>query len=149
MASLNRVVLIGRLVAAPELRYTTTGKEVCSFRIAVDRFARPGEQAAADFIPIVSWGKLATICNQYLAKGKLVAIEGRLQTRSYEAQDGSKRSAFEVVADNMQMLSRGEGAGGAGGYRGGNDIGDAGQAAMSPEGPTSDFGGVDSADIPF
>lgn len=109
MSSLNRVILIGRVVAPPEMRYTTNGKATCAFRLAVDR---RGKDAGADFIPIVAWERLAEVCNEFLAKGKLVAIEGRLQTRTYEAQDGQKRSAFDVVAENMQMLSsRSEGEG--------------------------------------
>jgi single-strand DNA-binding protein len=105
MSSLNRVILIGRVVAPPEMRYTTSGKAVASFRLAVDRRGRSDGENTADFIPIVSWERLAEICNEFLAKGKLIAIDGRLQTRTYEAQDGQKRTAFEVVASDMQMLS--------------------------------------------
>lgn len=122
MSSLNRVILIGRVVGPPELRYTTNGKAVASFRIAVDRRGRKDQENNADFIPIVAWERLAEICNEFLSKGKLVAIEGRLQTRTYETPDGQKRSAFDVVADDMRMLGgRSEdGAppanGGGGGY---------------------------------
>lgn len=112
MSSLNRVILIGRVVGPPELRYTTNGKAVASFRIAVDRRGRKDQENNADFIPIVAWERLAEICNEFLAKGKLVAIEGRLQTRTYETPDGQKRSAFDVVADDMRMLGgRGDGDG--------------------------------------
>ena len=112
MSSLNRVILIGRVVAPPEMRYTTSGKAVASFRLAVDRRGRSDGENNADFIPIVAWERLAEICNEFLAKGKLIAIDGRLQTRTYEAQDGQKRTAFEVVASDMQMLSgRSEGEG--------------------------------------
>lgn len=102
MSSLNRIILVGRVVAQPEMRYTTSGKAVANFRLAVDR---RGKNDEADFIPIVAWERLAEICGEFLAKGKLVAIEGRLQTRTYETKDGQKRSAFDVVADGMQMLS--------------------------------------------
>lgn len=102
MSSLNRVILIGRVVAQPEMRYTTTGKAVANFRLAVDR---RGKNDEADFIPIVAWERTAEICGEFLTKGKLVAIEGRLQTRTYETKDGQKRSAFDVVADDMRMLS--------------------------------------------
>jgi single-strand DNA-binding protein len=105
MSSLNRIILIGRVVAPPEMRYTTNGKAVASFRLAVDRRGRSDGENNADFIPIVAWERLAEICNEYLGKGKLIAIDGRLQTRTYEAQDGQKRTAFEVVANDMQMLS--------------------------------------------
>lgn len=109
MSSLNRVILIGRVVAQPEMRYTTSGKAVANFRLAVDR---RGKNDEADFIPIVAWERTAEICGEFLTKGKLVAIEGRLQTRTYETKDGQKRSAFDVVADDMRMLSgRNEGEG--------------------------------------
>lgn len=123
MSSLNRVILIGRVVGPPELRYTTNGKAVASFRLAVDRRGRKDQENNADFIPVVAWERLAEICNEFLSKGKLVAIEGRLQTRTYETPDGQKRSAFDVVADDMRMLSgRSDGDaapaanGGGGGY---------------------------------
>ena len=110
MSSLNRVILIGRVATPPELRYTTTGKAVASFRMAVDRRGRSGGESNADFIPVVAWERLAEICNEFLTKGKLIAIEGRLQTRTYETPEGQKRSAFDVVADDMRMLgSRSEG----------------------------------------
>jgi single-strand DNA-binding protein len=111
MSSLNRVILIGRVVAPPEMRYTNSGKAVASFRLAVDRRGRSDGENTADFIPIVAWERLAEVCNEFLSKGKLIAIEGRLQTRTYE-KDGQKRSAFDVVADEMRMLSsRNEGEG--------------------------------------
>lgn len=102
MSSLNRVILIGRVVAPPEMRYTPSGKAVANFRLAVDR---RGKNDEADFIPIVAWERLAEICGEFLSKGKLIAIEGRLQTRTYETKDGQKRSAFDIVADDMRMLS--------------------------------------------
>jgi len=112
MSSLNRVVLIGRVVAPPEMRYTTSGKAVASFRLAVDRRGRSDGENNADFIPVVAWERLAEICNEFLAKGKLIAVDGRLQTRKYETQDGQKRTAFEVVASDMQILgSRSDGEG--------------------------------------
>lgn len=113
MASLNKIILIGRLTADPELRYTPSGAPVANFTVAVDRkFSKNDE---TDFIPIVAWRRLAEICNEFLHKGKLVSIEGRLQTRSYEDREGQRRKAFEVVADDMQMLDRGTGGGGGGG----------------------------------
>ncbi len=146
MSSLNRVILIGRVVAAPESRFTNTGKQVASFRIAVDRRQRNADGSSnADFIPIVAWEKLADICVKYLTKGKLVAIEGRLQTRTYEGQDGQKRSAFDVVADDMRMLSRNENGGG---YSRPQDSGsDYGSAR--PQAPAGDFDNIDMDDVPF
>jgi single-strand DNA-binding protein len=105
MSSLNRVILIGRVVAQPDLRYTQNGKAVANFRLAVDRRGRGDGENNADFIPVVAWERTAEICGEFLTKGKLVAIEGRLQTRTYETKDGQKRSAFDVVADDMRMLS--------------------------------------------
>lgn len=101
---MNKIILIGRLTADPELRYTPSGAPVANFTLAVDRkFSKNDE---TDFIPVVAWRRLAEICNEFLHKGKLVAVEGRLQTRSYEDKEGQRRKAFEVVADEMQMLDR-------------------------------------------
>lgn len=115
MASLNSVTLIGRVVAPPELRYTPGGKAVASFTIAVDRRMSKGqENKETDFVPIVAWERLGEICNEYLTKGKLICIQGSLRTRTYE-KDGEKRKAFEINANEMQMLSGGEGGPGGGG----------------------------------
>lgn len=113
---MNKIILIGRLTADPELRYTPSGAPVANFTLAVDRkFSKNDE---TDFIPVVAWRRLAEICNEFLHKGKLVAVEGRLQTRSYEDKEGQRRKAFEVVADEMQMLDRsGGGAPGNSGAR--------------------------------
>ncbi len=103
---LNRIVLIGRLTKDPELRYTQSGKAVCAFTLAVDRpyLANNGNREA-DFINIVVWNKTAENCAQYLAKGKLAAVDGRLQIRSYDGQDGQHRYITEVIADNVRFLS--------------------------------------------
>ena len=102
---LNRVILIGRLTADPRLSYTQNGVPVTTFRIAVDRpFINQQGERETDFFPIVTWRKLAEVCAHNLGKGRLVAVEGRLQTRSYQAQDGGRRWATEVVADNVRFL---------------------------------------------
>jgi len=102
---LNRVVLIGRLTADPELRYTQQGHAVTTFRIAVDRpFTNQQGERETDFFPIVTWRKLAEVCAHNLNKGRLVAVEGRLHNRSYTAQDGSTRWVTEVVADSVRFL---------------------------------------------
>lgn len=102
---LNRIVLIGRLTADPALRYTQSGKAVTRFTLAVDRRPRGGQaERETDFIDIVVWEKLGELCANHLGKGRMVAVEGRLQVRSYEAQDGTKRKAAEVVAENVQFL---------------------------------------------
>lgn len=100
---LNRIVLIGRLTRDPELRYTPNEKAVCNFTLAVD--SGFGDNKRTDFINIVVWGKQGETCSQYLAKGKLAAVDGRLQVRSYDGKDGNKRYAHEVVADGVRFLS--------------------------------------------
>ncbi|MDR3561008.1 MAG: single-stranded DNA-binding protein [Negativicutes bacterium] len=102
---MNKVILVGRLTQDPEVRYTQSGKAVASFTIAVNRFSGQGKNEA-DFIPIVAWEKLAEICGNNLTKGQRVLIEGRLQVRSYEANDGQKRRVSEIIAQNMEFLER-------------------------------------------
>lgn len=105
---LNRIVLVGRLTRDPELRYTPNGVPVANFTLAVDRgFTNQQGERQTDFIDIVVWRKQAELCGQYLGKGRLVALEGRLQIRSYETQEGQKRKVAEVVADNIRFLDRG------------------------------------------
>ncbi|MBQ6708091.1 MAG: single-stranded DNA-binding protein [Clostridia bacterium] len=101
---LNNVVLMGRLVADPELRTTGTNVSVTSFAIAVDRaFARPGEERQADFIDIVAWRHTAEFITRYFRKGSMIAIQGSIQTRMYEDKNGNKRKAVEVVASNVSF----------------------------------------------
>jgi len=103
---LNRIILIGRLAQDPELRYTPTeGVAVATFSLAVERpFANQKGEKEVDFIRIVVWRKQAENCANYLSKGRLVAVEGRLQLRSYEDRDGIKRTIAEVVASNVTFL---------------------------------------------
>ncbi|MFB0847300.1 single-stranded DNA-binding protein [Paenibacillus oleatilyticus] len=106
---LNRVILIGRLTRDPELRYTPAGVAVAQFTLAVDRqFKREGEENA-DFIPIVTWRQLAENCANYLRKGRLAAVEGRIQVRTYDNNDGKRVYVTEVIADSVRFLERGEG----------------------------------------
>ena len=100
---LNRCVLIGRLTKDPELRYTQSGKGVCTFTLAVDR--NYGDKKQTDFIDIIVWGKMGENCANYLSKGKLAAVDGQLTTRSYEAKDGHKVKVYEIVADQVKFLS--------------------------------------------
>ena len=116
-ASLNKVMLIGNLTRDPELRYLPAGQPVTTFTVAVNRTynSQQGEKKEeVSFIRVVVWARRAEVCNEYLKKGSPVFVEGRLQSRSWEAQDGSKRSTIEVVAQNVQFLSRGSGGGSAG-----------------------------------
>lgn len=101
---MNKILLIGRLVRDPELKYTPNGKAVCTFTLAVNReFKREGEQEA-DFINIVVWNKAGENCAKYLTKGRQTAVEGRLQIRSYEGNDGQRRYVTEVIADRVEFL---------------------------------------------
>ena len=103
----NRIILIGRLTRDPELRYVPSGAPVASFTLAVDRPFRDQQgNRETDFIDIVAWRKLAEQVSQYMTKGRMVAVEGRLQIRSYETQDGQKRKVAEVVADGVRFLDR-------------------------------------------
>jgi len=111
---LNKAMIIGRLTQDPEKRVIPTGQTVCSFSVATNRAwtNQSGEkQEQTEFHNIVTWGKLADICAQYLNKGKKVYIEGRIQTRSWDGDDGKKRYRTEIVGENMIMLDRG-GSGG-------------------------------------
>ena len=104
---LNRAILIGRLTKDPELRYTPNGVAVASFTLAVDRsFTNQQGEKEADFIPIVVWRKQAENCANYIGKGSLVAVEGRIQVRTYDTKDGQRRWATEVVADNVRFLDK-------------------------------------------
>lgn len=103
---MNKVILVGRLTRDPEVKNTTSGKSVASFTLAVDRrFKNKDGQKEADFVPIVVWGKQAEFSGQYLSKGSQIGVSGRLQVRSYDAQDGQRRYVTEVVADEIQFLS--------------------------------------------
>ncbi|MDD2553085.1 MAG: single-stranded DNA-binding protein [Desulfotomaculaceae bacterium] len=101
---LNKVILIGRLTRDPELRYTPSGAAVAKFTLAVDRRQSKDREKEADFIDIVVWQKLAETCANYLGKGRLVAVDGRLQVRSYEDSQGIRRKVAEVVAENVRFL---------------------------------------------
>ncbi|MEE0859044.1 MAG: single-stranded DNA-binding protein [Acutalibacteraceae bacterium] len=99
---LNRVVLMGRLVAEPELKTTGSGISVCSFCIAVDRnYVKQGTERQTDFINVVAWRQTAEFLCKYFGKGQLIALEGSLQSRTYQDRDGNNRSVTEVVADNV------------------------------------------------
>jgi len=105
---MNKVVLIGRLTKDPELKYTPgSGTAVTTITLAVDRRFSKDNQKEADFIPVVVWGKSAESTAQYMAKGRLMGVSGRIQTRSYEAKDGSRRYVTEVVAEEVQFLEWG------------------------------------------
>ena len=141
MASLNKVLLIGNLTRAPELRYTPSGTAVADLRMAVNRnyTTQSGEKREETFfVNVVVWGKQAESSGEYLDKGSSIFVEGRLQTRDWEGKDGQKRSVTEVVAERVQFLSRTK-SGGAGAPA------PATAPAFAEEAPT---GGGDD-DVPF
>ena len=103
---MNKVILIGNLARDPELKQTASGTAVCQFTIAVQRrFANAEGRREADFLNVIAWRQLAENCARYLAKGRKAAVEGSIQTRSYDAQDGSKRYVTEIIADSVEFLS--------------------------------------------
>lgn len=105
---MNSVNLIGRLTKEPQVRYTGDGLAVASFTLAVDRPAKKGADKQADFPRVICFGKQAENCEKYLAKGRLVAIMGRIQTGSYEKQNGDRVYTTDVIADRVQFLEWGE-----------------------------------------
>jgi len=145
---LNKVVLIGRLTKDPELKFTAgTGTAVATFTLAVDRRVTKDRPREADFIPIVVWGKPAEVAANYMSKGKLVGIAGRIQTRSYEAKDGTKRYVTEVVADEFQFLDKGNGNTDRPSSNSNNDYFN--QGGFNEAGFETDITPVDDGDIPF
>ena len=100
----NLVILTGRLTADPELKTTQNGISVCKFTIAVERQYRQGEERQADFINVVAWRATAEFVSKYFKKGSMIGIEGSIQTRRYQDKDGNNRTAFEVVANNVQFV---------------------------------------------
>ena len=112
MASLNKVFLMGNLTRDPELRYIPSGSAVASFTVAMNRVYKlqTGEKKEeVSFVRVVVWGRMAEVCGEYLTKGSPVFVEGRLQSRTWDAPDGQKRSTIEVIALNVQFLRQGAG----------------------------------------
>ena len=136
---LNTVVLIGRLTRDPELRYTPQGSAVCNFSLAVDRpFTNQAGERETDFVDIVAWRQLGEQVAQHLRKGRLAAVQGRLQIRSFEGKDGQRRRVAEVVADTVRFLDRPRAAG-----EGGAPTGPGSGSAQE----SADFG--DEQEAPF
>ncbi|MFH1459806.1 MAG: single-stranded DNA-binding protein [Candidatus Omnitrophota bacterium] len=111
MANLNKVLIMGNLTRDPELRYAPNGTAVTTFTVAMSRVfntATGDKKEDVCYVRVVCWAKLAQTCSEYLFKGRPVFVEGRLQSRSWQAQDGSKRNTIEVVAQNVQFLGRGK-----------------------------------------
>lgn len=143
--NLNRAMIIGNLTRDPEVKTTPSGQNVASFSVATNRVwtnQQGQKQEAVEYHNIVAWGKLAEICGQYLNRGKKIYIEGRLQTRDWEGQDGVKRYKTEIVAENMIMLDRGGAPGGGPAQSAGNS-----QPAPAEEPPEEEEIKVEN--IPF
>jgi len=153
--SVNKVILVGRLGRDPETRYTGGGQAVANFSLATDETYKDknGErQKRTEWHKIVVWGKQAEIAQQYLKKGSLIFIEGRIQSREWQDKEGQKRTSFEIVASNFRMLGgRGDGAGSGGGSFGGG----ARSEEHDQSGGGEDLGGggsgpeISDDDIPF
>src|SRR5215469_10817670 len=146
MKSVNKVILIGRLGRDPELKYTGTGTPFCRFSIATDDSwmdkASGEKQERTEWHSIVVWNKLAEICNEYLRKGRLVYIEGSLQTREWDDQEGNKRKTTEVVARDMVLLGSPQGSSESAGQQRRS------ATAGAPSG-AADVGSITDDDIPF
>ena len=143
---MNRVILIGNLASDPEGRTTQSGIAQCSFRIAVQRrYKGANGERETDFLPVVCWRQTAEFAQRYLAKGRKVAVEGSIQTRSYDAQDGSRRYVTEIIADSVEAVGgREEGAQGV------QSAQSAQQAAQEPaQNHQMGFTEVDDDDLPF
>ena len=140
----NLVVLTGRLTADPELRYTANNTPVTSFSIAVSRRYKAGEQAEADFINIVAWRQTAEFVTKYFQKGSMIGIEGSIQTRRYVDKDtGKNRTAFEVIANNVQFVESKRDAAAAPAVEGQQSFSNAGANDFT------DLSGTTDDDLPF
>ena len=160
---LNRIVLMGRLTRDPELRHTQTGTPVASFSLAVDRDFKDKQtgEKATDFIDVVAWRQTGEFVSRYFTKGRMAVVEGRLQMRDYTDRDGNRRTAAEVVADNVYFGDSrrdAEGGGSYGGYGGGYSApAPAASAPVPPPAYTAPMGGGsqfaelddDDGELPF
>ena len=104
--SLNRITLVGRLTRDPELRTTSTGKDVVEFSIAVNKRIKPADGADADFFRVKAWGQTASYVGEYIGRGRLVSVDGRLESRKFTDKDGNSREIVEIVAENVNALDR-------------------------------------------
>ncbi len=142
MANINRVILVGNLTKDPELRSTPSGTSVCKLRVAVNTRQKDASGQWVDkpnYFDVTVWGNQGESCAQYLSKGRPVGIDGRLDWREWDAQDGTKRQAVEIIAENVQFL-------------GGRDAGEGGRPQFVPEtapAAEADFAPATDDDIPF
>jgi len=154
----NKVILIGNLGADPEVRFTPSGQAVANFRVATNESwtdKSGNKQERTEWHRIVVWGKRAEVCSKYLAKGRQVFVEGRIQTRTYDDKDGNKRYITEIIANDVQFLGGGKEGGGGGGRGEGppapaeGDMGGYGGGGSGGAGGSSGGGGGPDDDIPF
>lgn len=142
---MNKVILIGRLVADPEIRSTNSGTKVATYRLAVDRRKKPDGTQEADFFACIAWDKSANFVQQYLSKGRKIAVEGRLQSRTYDAQDGSKRSIVEIMVDSHEFCDSNNQSGGSKGFT--PATGETARQAATLFGQQPEY--IDDDDLPF
>lgn len=137
---MNKVILVGRLARNPELRTTQNGKSVATFSLAVDRRFKQEGQPTADFFNVVAWGKPGEVICQYMGKGRQIAVNGRLQSRSYDAQDGTKRYVTEIILEEFDFI----------GSKNENNFGDSTKASNHPLEFDDDFHLLpDDDEVPF
>jgi single-strand DNA-binding protein len=154
---INSCVLVGRIARDPEMRYTTSGMAVVNFRIAVQRQRRSGDgEEETDWLDVVAFGKTGEFVAQYLDKGSLIGVEGRIQSRTWQTQDGQKRYSVEIVANSVQALEsrqeaeRRRASRGTSGPSGAPARGPVGQApSAGPGAPTEDYGPISEDEDPF
>ncbi len=143
---MNRCILIGNLANDPQSRTTQSGVATCTFRLAVQRrFANAQGEREADFLPVVCWRQTAEACAKYLSKGRKVAVEGSIQTRSYDAQDGSKRYVTEIIAEHVELIGGAEKQA----HTGAQSATDASAAARPAQAQQIGFTEVEDAELPF
>ena len=147
---MNKVILIGNLTRDPEMRTTSSGIPVCGFGLAVQRRRKTEGQPDVDFFNITAWRELGNLCGRYLSKGRKVCVEGSIQIRTYDAQDGTKRTAVDIVADNVEFLSSAQQSGD---YRPAEGGFAPSASSSAPAAPTaampSGFTEVTEDDLPF
>jgi single-strand DNA-binding protein len=146
MAGLNKVQIIGNLGQDPEMRFTANGRAVSTFSVAVNRSYTTGEgerREETEWVRVVAWARLAELVSQYLTKGRLVYVEGRMQTRQWDDKEGQRRYTTEVVAQDIQFLDRGDSA------PSDQQSSQAAPAGEAPSGGAAPDDGVDPNDLPF
>ncbi len=146
---LNNAVIMGRLVADPELRTTGNGISVTSFTVAVDRrFVRQGEERQTDFIDVIAWRQTAEFVSKYFRKGSMIAVQGYIQTRTYEDKNGNKRKAVEIVADNASFCGS-KAESGTGNYGRSDSVMNSQPAPSYSTADEGDFKEIPEDDLPF